>query len=145
MAISRTLKDMLVKLNADSSNGNDLSDLYPLYIDGQQLPPIATLDVKLGDLYEDGWRDGNAIQHGTLLRKNVRKVGVTWNDITGEDVEFILSLMNNQYINLSYPFDPLTNDRNTINVYVSDRDLTLKTMGKGFSWWKTLKVEFIER
>lgn len=143
MAMSTNIRELTNKLISFTTT--DQSGNFPVYIDGVQLPPNAKFSVSLDDLYEEAWRDNMGFLHSDLIRKNVRKVSITWGKLAGEDVKGILQTTDKQFMELSYPCDPLTGNRHTITCYASAKDISELETYKGFPVWQSLSFNLIER
>lgn len=143
--MSIDIQDITNKMLLSTAEG-DQSREFQIFIDGFHLPPHSKFKVELEDLYEDGWRDQQGYQHGQLIRKDVRKIFLEWQHLNAEDVKYILDLVSKkQYMEVSYPNDPLTGERHTITAYRGAVSVPEHGTYKGYMIWESLSFNLIER
>lgn len=92
------------------------------YMNGTPLPMPSSFEVEYAMFVENAIRDAQGFEHHDVVRENVRKLYYTWAHVKRAELSTLLQLLSRDGV-LSYPDDPLTNGRATIDVYPGNRKL----------------------
>lgn len=101
-------------------NGLSMRTSNFLVRNGVELPTPSTMKVDYYDLVTDAERSLDGYNHANVVRMNVRKVMVSWNYLSQDELQLLLQRPTSFYYPITY-FDPLDGDFRTITVYNGDR------------------------
>lgn len=117
-----------------------------IYVNGIPIPPPTSWQVDFYDMQENANRDSKGYEHSDEVRSNLRKLFMTWNNISKEQIRTILQTVQPHYIDISYPDDPFTGERHIITSYKGDRKCVLYNFAlPNGTMWSSLTFNCIER
>lgn len=119
-----------------------------IYINGVALPVAPKQDdgfkIEFEDAYLDATRDNQGRLHKTIARENIRKLYFSFPPLTKEQASQILSMFSPIDVVVSYPNDPKTGVRHTINGYKGNRTAQYYSMAEGMIDFSSLTFNIIE-
>lgn len=114
-----------------------------LKINNVSITSPSVFQVDIQDI--DGESNRNA--KGDLLRDRIavkRKLNCEWPPLTAEECSTLLNAVSGVFFNVYYP-DPMTGNFETKTMYVGDRSIPALFIKDGKVFWKSLKMNFIEK
>lgn len=114
-----------------------------LKINNVSMPSPSVFEVDIQDI--DGESNRNA--KGDLLRDRIavkRKLNCEWPPLTPEECSTLLKAVSDVFFSVYYP-DPMTGGFETKTMYVGDRSVPALYTKDGKVYWKSLKMNFVEK
>lgn len=112
-------------------------------INGTKIKAPSEYSVSISDL--DGETHRNA--KGQMIRDRVavkRKIECSWNMLTIEEMKTLLNAVKDEFFSCTY-LDPMTGTEQTKTFYVGDRTSPIYSFVDGIEYWKSLKMNFVEK
>lgn len=123
-----------------------LSSTDKMTINGTVIPTPSELKIGYYDIVENEYRDSNALMHFTFVRRNTRKLFLTYNTLTRSQLNTLLNAINsNTWLTVAYPHDPLTNAPHSFTCYVGDREINYYSFAPGLQYYTDITLNLIER
>lgn len=121
-----------------------------LKVKGIELPTPAKDGIQYTeqDLSQNDYRDGKGYLHKKTVRWGVRRLDVSWDNLSSEEIRLIRSLTKgNEYFTLEYYSDALDHKGVINECYSSDYKYTLRTVTKNgkSARYSSVTLAFVER
>lgn len=113
-------------------------------INGVKMPTPTSFSVSISDISSD---DSKRNARGDMLIDRIctkRKIEMSWDFITLEDMSLTLNLVKDIFFTVEYP-DPQEGKFLTKTFYVGDRTAPMCVLKEGKPIWKNVKFNLIER
>lgn len=113
-------------------------------INGVNMPTPTSFSVSISDISSD---DSKRNARGDMLIDRIctkRKIEMSWDFITLEDMSLTLNLVKDIFFTVEYP-DPQEGKFLTKIFYVGDRTAPMCVLKDGKPMWKNVKFNLIER
>lgn len=113
-------------------------------INGVNMPTPTSFSVSISDISSD---DSKRNARGDMLIDRIctkRKIEMSWDFITLEDMSLTLNLVKDIFFTVEYP-DPQEGKFLTKTFYVGDRTAPMCVLKDGKPMWKNVKFNLIER
>lgn len=119
------------------NTGTWMVNSSPIYI------PDADITIEHNNLVsEASGRDESGYNHIKWLRRDVRKVGLRYAMMTGDELKYLRNLMQGQEFEFTYAEE---NGTTTIDAYTGEMQATLFTRIGGVDIYKDVSVNVIEK
>ncbi len=117
---------------------------FELRIDDVELPTPSKYSFAEYDLVENSTRNGNGMASWDVVRFNVGRLDLTWDNVSRDKIVQILSaIRSRKKFDCTFP-NPNTGQVETRNFYAGDRMNELAKYISALEYWSTLTVPFIE-
>lgn len=112
-------------------------------VNGSKIPTPSTLQIDISDIDGETYRNAK----GEMIRDRIttkRKLNMTWNAISPQDMKTLLQAVANEFFTVEYP-DPMTGTNVTKTMYVGDRNAPMYRNLNGSILWSGLTMNFVEK